>query len=96
LQKQPAVYILTNKSNHVLYVGVTSDLIKRIYEHKNHVMEGFTAKYNVTKLVYFELCDEMETAITREKVLKGWKRSKKISLIEKENETWQDLYEDLI
>jgi putative endonuclease len=79
-----------------LYVGVTSDLIKRIYEHKNHVMEGFTAKYNVTKLVYFELCDEMETAITREKVLKGWKRSKKISLIEKENETWQDLYEDLI
>jgi len=96
LQKQPAVYILTNKSNHVLYVGVTSDLIKRIYEHKNHVMEGFSAKYNVTKLVYFELCDEMETAITREKVLKGWKRSKKISLIEKENETWQDLYEDLI
>jgi putative endonuclease len=96
LQKQPAVYILTNKSNHVLYVGVTSDLIKRIYEHKNHVMEGFTAKYNVTKLVYFELCDEMETAITREKVLKGWKRSKKISLIEKENATWQDLYEDLI
>jgi putative endonuclease len=96
LQKQPAVYILTNKSNNVLYVGVTSDLIKRIYEHKNHVMEGFTAKYNVTKLVYFELCDEMETAITREKVLKGWKRSKKISLIEKENATWQDLYEDLI
>ncbi|QHG91876.1 GIY-YIG nuclease family protein [Sulfurimonas sp. CVO] len=96
MQKQPAVYILTNKSNHVLYVGVTSDLIKRIYEHKNHVMEGFSAKYNVTKLVYFELCDEMETAITREKVLKGWKRSKKISLIEKENETWQDLYEDLI
>jgi putative endonuclease len=79
-----------------LYVGVTSDLIKRIYEHKNHVMEGFTAKYNVTKLVYFELCDEMETAITREKVLKGWKRSKKVSLIEKENATWQDLYEDLI
>ncbi len=96
MQKQPAVYILTNKSNNVLYVGVTSDLIKRIYEHKNHVMEGFTARYNVTKLVYFELCDEMETAITREKVLKGWKRSKKISLIEKENETWQDLYEDLI
>jgi putative endonuclease len=96
LQKQPAVYILTNKSNNVLYVGVTSDLIKRIYEHKNHVMEGFSAKYNVTKLVYFELCDEMETAITREKVLKGWKRSKKISLIEKENATWQDLYEDLI
>jgi putative endonuclease len=96
LQKQPAVYILTNKSNNVLYVGVTSDLIKRIYEHKNHVMEGFTAKYNVTKLVYFELCDEMETAITREKVLKGWKRSKKVSLIEKENATWQDLYEDLI
>jgi len=96
LQKQPAVYILTNKSNNVLYVGVTSDLIKRIYEHKNHVMEGFSAKYNVTKLVYFELCDEMETAITREKVLKVWKRSKKISLIEKENATWQDLYEDLI
>ncbi|PLY14344.1 GIY-YIG nuclease family protein [Sulfurimonas xiamenensis] len=96
MQKQPAVYILTNKSNNVLYVGVTSDLIKRIYEHKNHVMEGFTAKYNVTKLVYFELCDEMETAITREKVLKGWKRSKKVSLIEKENATWQDLYEDLI
>ncbi|MDT8339640.1 MAG: GIY-YIG nuclease family protein [Sulfurimonas sp.] len=96
MQKQPAIYILTNKSNNVLYVGVTSDLIKRIYEHKNHVVEGFTAKYNVTKLVHFELCDEMQTAITREKVLKGWKRSKKISLIEKENATWQDLYEDLI
>ncbi|MBW6488349.1 GIY-YIG nuclease family protein [Sulfurimonas sp.] len=96
MQKQPAVYMLTNKSNHVLYVGVTSNLIKRIYEHKNHVVEGFTARYNVTKLVYFELCDEMQTAITREKVLKGWKRSKKINLIEKENATWQDLYEDLI
>lgn len=94
--KQPAVYILTSKRNGTLYIGVTSDLIKRIWEHKNNVVKGFTEKYNVHQLVYYELHDSMEAAITREKQLKKWNRAWKIRLIEESNPKWNDLYEDLL
>jgi len=87
---------MTNKTNTVLYIGVTSDLIKRVYEHKNHLVDGFTSKYNTSKLVYFELYDDMESAIKREKTLKGWKRVKKESLIKEHNSVWRDLYIDLL
>ncbi|MFP4332994.1 MAG: GIY-YIG nuclease family protein, partial [Campylobacterales bacterium] len=91
--KQPCVYILTNKTNRVLYIGVTSDLSKRVYEHKNHLVKGFTSKYNVEKLVHYELYDDIEDAIKREKTLKGWKREKKNRLIEGVNPSYSDLYE---
>ena len=89
------VYILTNKSNHVLYIGMTNDLKRRIYEHKNKVIEGFTSKYNVNKLVYFECTNDAKSAIEREKVLKKWARIKKCNLIEMQNPAWQDLSEML-
>jgi len=89
------VYILTNKSHHVVYTGVTSDLVKRIWQHKNKTADGFTSKYNVNKLVYFEVYDDAENAIKREKNLKDWKRDWKDQLIEKENPDWQDLYQDI-
>jgi putative endonuclease len=95
-EKQGYIYILTNVSNKVLYTGVTSDLIKRMYEHKNKQVEGFTKRYNVNKLVYFEVFDNMMNAITREKQIKGWLRSKKISLIESKNPEWNDLYDGLV
>ena len=95
-EKKGYVYIVTNKGNNVLYTGVTSDLVKRVYEHKNELVEGFTKKYNVHKLVYFEIFEDMENAITREKQIKGWKRDKKIALIEKENAEWSDLYNSII
>ncbi|MFW6307875.1 MAG: GIY-YIG nuclease family protein [Campylobacterales bacterium] len=91
--KQPCVYILTNKTNRVLYIGVTSYLSKRVYEHKNHLVKGFTSKYNVEKLVHYELYDDIEDAIKREKTLKGWKREKKNRLIEGVNPSYSDLYE---
>lgn len=94
--KQPAVYILASKRNGTLYIGVTSDLIKRIYEHKSHVVEGFTNQYDVTMLVWFELYNTMEDAIVREKVLKRWNRSWKIELIEAKNPAWKDLYEEIL
>jgi len=90
--KQPCVYILSSKKDGVLYIGVTSNLIQRVWQHKNKQVEGFTKKYNVDKLVYFEQYENMESAITREKHLKKWSRSWKIQLIEKENEDWQDLW----
>jgi len=74
VNKQPAVYILASKRNGTLYIGVTSDLVKRIWEHKNNMVEGFTKRYNVHRLVWYELHDSMESAITREKRLKNWKR----------------------
>jgi len=95
-EKQGYVYILTNVHNKVLYTGVTSDLVKRIYEHKNKMVDGFTKKYNVHKLVHFEVSDDMMTAIEREKQIKGWLRKKKIALIEKDNPEWKDLYESII
>ena len=90
-EKQGFVYILTNRQNKVLYTGVTSDLTKRIYEHKNKLIDGFTKKYNTNKLVYFEVFDDMIEAITREKQIKGWLRSKKVALIENSNSGWKDL-----
>jgi putative endonuclease len=96
MQKQPAVYILTNKKKGTLYIGVTSDLIKRVYQHRAHAVDGFSNQYNTTRLVYFETCDEILTAIAREKQLKKWNRAWKIELIEESNPEWRDLYEDII
>lgn len=90
------VYILFNKRNGTLYVGVTSDLVKRVYEHKSKFVEGFTKKYNVDKLGYYEICDNIETAIEREKKLKGASRKKKLDLIETNNPNWLDLYKEII
>ncbi|MGL5743422.1 MAG: GIY-YIG nuclease family protein [Legionella sp.] len=94
--KQPAVYIMTNKRNVVLYTGVTSDLIKRVYEHKYADISGFTHRYGCKSLVYYEIIDDMINAIAREKQLKGGSRKRKLALIEKVNSYWEDLYEKLI
>lgn len=96
IEKKGYVYILTTTGNRVLYTGTTSDLVKRVYEHKNKIVEGFTKKYNVHKLVYYEVFEDMMNAITREKQIKGWLRSEKISLIERFNSSWVDLYETII
>ena len=85
------VYILTNKNHTVLYTGVTGNIEKRIYEHKNKITESFTNKYNADKVVYLESFNNVENAINAEKTIKGWKREKKISLIESVNPTWEDL-----
>ena len=90
------IYILTSKKNGTLYIGVTSDLIKRIYEHKNDLVEGFTQKYSIHSLVYCETTESIESAIMREKQLKKWNRAWKINLIGKTNPAWKDLYPDLI
>jgi len=90
------VYIITNKYNTVLYTGVTNDLIRRVYEHKNKLVEGFTAKYNLTKLVYYEIFNDVKEAINREKQIKGWKREKKENLIKGFNPDWKDLYEEIV
>jgi putative endonuclease len=89
------VYIMTNLSR-TLYTGVTNNLVRRVYEHKNKLIEGFTKKYNITRLVYFEVFNNIEGAIRREKQIKGWVRKKKIALIESINPEWKDLYEELI
>jgi len=94
--KKPAVYILASKRNGTLYTGVTSDLIRRIWEHRNNLIEGFTKRYDVHRLVFFEQHDDMVSAITREKQIKKWKRSWKLSLIEESNPEWRDLYEGLL
>ncbi len=91
--KKGFVYILTNKNNNVLYTGVTNNLAKRIYEHKSKVVDGFTKKYNLNKLVYFEVHDEIYSAIEKEKIIKGWLRIKKINLINGFNPKWSDLYQ---
>ncbi|NCA68100.1 MAG: GIY-YIG nuclease family protein [Clostridia bacterium] len=88
---QYCVYILTNKNNTVLYIGVTSDITKRIYQHKNKMIDGFTKKYNVDKLVHFEISNDVNSAIEREKQLKKWRRDKKVALIEEDNPSWTDL-----
>lgn len=92
MTKQGYVYILFNKRNGTLYTGVTSDLIKRIYEHKNKLAEGFTKKYSVDKLGYYEVADNIESAIAREKQIKAGKRINKLKLIESINPNWEDLY----
>ncbi len=89
--KQYCVYITTNRENKVLYIGVTSNLSKRIYEHKNKLVEGFTEKYNVDKLVYFEQTENVQSALRREKQLKNWHRNWKINLINSFNPQWKEL-----
>lgn len=94
--KQPAVYILASQRNGTLYIGVTSDLVQRVWQHKNDVADGFTKKYGVHTLVYFELLDDMENAIIREKRLKKWNRAWKLRLIEEKNPDWNDLYASIV
>ena len=89
-------YILFNKRNGTLYVGVTSDLVERIYQHKNKMADGFTKKYNVDKLGYYEIFEDIENAIEREKKLKNSPRKKKLELIETNNPEWHDLYYEII
>ncbi len=95
MSRQPAVYILTNKPNGTLYTGVTSNLPGRIWQHKNKVTKGFSAKYNLTKLVYFELFEDMYAAISREKQIKAGSRMAKLKLVESTNCEWRDLYPDI-
>ena len=89
------VYIMASKRNGTLYIGVTNDLIRRVYEHKNNLVEGFTDRYRVHKLVYWEQSENIESAIEREKQFKHWKRQWKLGLIEEHNASWEDLYEEL-
>ena len=85
------VYILTNWNHRVMYIGVTNDLRRRVYEHKQEIIEGFTKKYHVHKLVYFESCGEIKDAIAREKQLKGWTRERKNELVKKANPMWEEI-----
>ena len=96
MSKQPAVYILASKPNGTLYIGVTTDMSKRIWEHKKDLVDGFTKKYGVHQLVYYELHDDMVSAITREKQMKKWNRAWKLELIEKQNPAWRDLWEEIV
>ncbi|QLH43874.1 MAG: GIY-YIG nuclease family protein [Coxiellaceae bacterium] len=96
MEKSFYVYILTNKRNGTLYIGVTSDLLKRIGQHKSGVIPGFTQKYNTKMLVYYEQHNHAESAIHREKRLKEWKRTWKLALIERQNPSWRDLYSDIV
>ena len=96
MEKQSFIYIMTNANNTTLYIGVTNNIIRRVYEHKNKLVKGFTSKYNLTKLVYYEMFDDITNAITREKQLKGGSRKKKEDLINQLNPTWEDLYEKII
>ena len=94
--KQPAVYILASRMNGTLYIGVTSDLVRRLWEHKNDLVEGFTQRYGVHRLVWYELHETMEAAILQEKRLKEWRRAWKLRLIQRINPEWEDLYDRLI
>ena len=96
MAKQPCVYIVTNKRNGTLYTGVTSNLLQRIYQHKEGLIEGFTKKYGCKILVWYELHETMESAIMREKQIKGGSRGKKMALIEKNNPEWKDLYAEIV
>ena len=93
---QPCVYILASGRNETLYVGVTSDLVKRVWQHKNEAVEGFTKKYGVLTLVWYEQHETVESAISREKAIKKWERAWKLELIEKSNPEWEDLYLEII
>ncbi|MCL5017310.1 MAG: GIY-YIG nuclease family protein [Patescibacteria group bacterium] len=92
MDKYYFVYLMTNKNNAVIYTGVTNDLKKRVFQHKNKIVKGFTKKYNITKLVYFEIFDNSYNAISREKQIKAGSRKKKIDLVNKINSEWKDLY----
>jgi len=89
------VYIMTNKNNTCLYTGVTNDLKRRVYEHKEKMTKGFTKKYNINKLVYYEVCDDAYNAITREKQIKAGSRQRKIELVKSMNISWRDLYDEI-
>ncbi len=95
MNKQFYVYIMTNKNNTVIYTGVTNNLKRRVYEHKTKLIEGFTKKYNIDKLVYYEIFEDSYNAIAREKQIKGGSRQKKIDLINNMNKEWRDLYSNL-
>ena len=95
-EKQYCIYILTNKNRTVLYTGVTNSLMRRVWDHKNKVTDGFTKKYNVDRLVYFECSDDINAAILREKQIKAGSRKKKLDLINGFNPEWKDLYDDLV
>ncbi|MEM1302220.1 MAG: GIY-YIG nuclease family protein [Pseudomonadota bacterium] len=90
------VYLMTNKPNGTLYIGVTNDLVRRVHEHRTHAIKGFTDRYNLTRLVWFEQQDEPREAIRREKALKRWNRAWKIALIEKTNPIWRDLWDEIV
>jgi putative endonuclease len=96
MKKIPAFYLLASKKLGIIYAGATSNLVKRVWEHKNDVVAGFTQRYNVHRLVYFEAHDTIAQAIVREKQVKKWRRAWKIALIEKENPEWLDLWENVI
>ncbi len=96
MERRGYVYIITNYSNTTLYTGVTSNLVKRIWEHRNEVVEGFSKKYKLHKLVYYEITDSIETALNREKYIKGKSRKYKLQLIENINKNWNDLYDTII
>ena len=93
--RQSYVYLLASKPNGTLYLGVTSDLARRVWQHKNKVVDGFSKKYDLTRLVWFEIHDEIAAAIEREKRIKKWRRAWKVALIEAENPSWRDLYSDI-
>ncbi len=95
-QRQPCVYMLASQRNGTLYIGVTSDLIKRAWQHKNNLAPGFSNQYHAHLLVWYELHATMESAISREKLLKGWKRAWKLRLIEESNPEWVDLYPSIL
>jgi len=96
VNKKPAVYILVRKRNGTLFIGVTSNLVKRIWEHRENMVEGFTKRYNLHRLVWYELQESMESAIIREKRLKNWNRNWKLELIENSNPKWLDLYHTIV
>ncbi|MDP2037404.1 MAG: GIY-YIG nuclease family protein [Ignavibacteria bacterium] len=96
MERKYYIYIMTNKNNTVLYTGVTNNLVKRVYEHKEKMAEGFTKRYNINKLVYFEEFAEILSAIEREKQIKAGSRQKKLELIKKMNLEWKDLYQELL
>ncbi len=93
--RQPCAYVLANKRSGTLYIGATSNIIQRVWQHKNDFVPGFIRQHSIHRLVWYEALDRMESVITREKAIKGWKRAWKIELIEKSNSKWRDLYNDL-
>ena len=95
MDKKYYIYLLTNRYKNVVYVGVTNDLVRRVYEHKNKLQKGFTEKYHVDCLVYYEMYIDIDEAIAREKKIKGWSRKKKNALIDQLNPEWKDLYEGI-
>jgi putative endonuclease len=95
MERHYYIYMMTNMQNTVLYTGITNDLKRRIYEHKEKLVKGFTKKYNITKLVYYEIFRDVDSAILREKQIKGGSRVKKIRLVDSMNSSWEDLYENL-